>query len=527
MAPLSRRELLARFGLTAGSLPFLEALGHEAWAGPAPYKPPPKRLVCLYIGHGIFRQNWLPFVPSTMPIGTESPGNMLKAPKDYLRGVAFQQLDGCKIIDTSEFTGALSPIFSAKWQGLKAKTAFISNLSCANDQIQGHTATAAFGGYKNADATTGVPYGTNWTGETIDVVVGRKLMGRDPLVLKAPDNLDDVRFLEDGFSPSVHKTATGYEFVPALRDPRAVWDRLFASDMPPVMGPKKRDPTERRIALLDRALSRISTVKNDSRLSGYDQQRLDSHAGFLDSQRTHLAAMSSRPTVSAVTPPQRVNDKGIGDNGDTFQVAKAKLVRATYMNASAAIKMNKAQVITIDAGLENGWVTEGITLDGNYHGQGGHLANPTAANIEALRQIQQLLFDSIADFLLDLDVLEDPMTGSTYLDNTLVLISTEHDGRPNGHLRNGLHSVVVGGFGTFKTGRIYDYSRPDWWTTGRTDLNDAVYPGFSYGRLLRSVQDSFQLTSAEKTSMDIQNIARDWWQTCDLTDSDKPLPGLT
>ena len=109
MAPLSRRELLARFGLTAGSLPFLEALGHEAWAdGPAPYKPPPKRLVCLYIGHGIFRQNWLPFVPSTMPIGTESPGNMLKAPKDYLRGVAFQQLDGCKIIDTSEFTGALT-----------------------------------------------------------------------------------------------------------------------------------------------------------------------------------------------------------------------------------------------------------------------------------------------------------------------------------------------------------------------------------------------------------------------------------
>ncbi len=534
MARLTRREILKRFGLTAGSLPLLDALGRKAWAGgpdggtdAGTYTPPPKRLVCIFIGHGIFAQNWVPFQPSTMPIGTDSPGSMLKAAKDYLRPVAFQQGQNCKIIDLDPFTGALSPIFSAKWQGLKAKTAFIHNLGCSNDLIQGHTNTATLGGYKNADTITGVPYGTVFTGETIDVVVGRKLNGQDPLVLKAPDTVDDVRFLQDAFSPSVHKTATGYEFVPSFRDPRSVWDRLFSGYMPPVTGPKKRDPTDRRIALLDRTLSRISTIKTDSRLSGYDKQRLETHSGFLEGQRTHLQSMSSIPMVNPVVPPQRVNDKGISDTGDTFAVAKAKLVRATYQNASAAIKMNKAQVVTIDAGLENGWVTEGIALDGNYHGQGGHLANPSDANIEAIRQVQQLHFDAIADFLLDLDVLEDPVSGATYLDNTLVMIGTEHDGRPNGHLRAGLKSVLIGGFGTFKTGRIYDFSNPAWWNRENYDLTTGVYPGFSYGRLLRTVQDSFQLTAAEKAQMDIQAIYHDWWQTADITDADKPLPGLT
>ena len=527
MPRLTRREILKRFGLAAGSLPMLDALGRNAWAdGPDAGTPqaPPKRLVCIFIGHGIFAQHWLPFVPSTMPIGTVSPGTGILAPKDFLRPVPFTQGNDCQIIDLAPYTGALSPIFSAKWQAIKSKTAFIHQLGCSNDLIQGHTNTAALGGYKNADPTTGVPWGTLFSGETIDVVVGRKLNGQDPLVIKAPDTVDDVRFLQDGFSPSVHKTATGWEYIPAFRDPRSVWDRLFASYMPPVTGPKKREPADRRIALLDRALSRVSTIKNDARLSKHDKQRLDSHEGFLAGQRGNLAGMPRIPTVSPVTPPTRFNVPNVSANDESFQISKAELVRATYRNASAAIKMNKAQVVTIDAGLENIWVTEDIALDGGYHGQGGHLATATDANVEAIRKIQQLHFDSIAELLIDLDVLEDPATGATYLDNTLVMICTEHDGRPNGHCRAGLNAVLVGGFGTFKGGRIYDFSRPALWD--KAEVNTVTYTGFSYARFLRTVQDAFQLTAAEKAAMDIQTFER-WWQGSDITDINKPLPGLT
>lgn len=525
MPRLSRRELLRTLGLAAASLPMLDALGNKAWADGAP----PRRLVSIVLEHGVFAQHWLPLVPSTLPISTQSPGSLLKAPSTFLRPVPFTQRSGCTAIDLSGYTGALSPVFSQKWQALKSKTAFINNLGCSNHLVQGHTSTAMLGGYKAPD-DPGDQYGgfVGLIGESIDVVIGRKLDGKLPLTLKAPDRLDDVRFLQSadrrGGQASFIKNAAGkYEVLPFLTDPLKTWDQLFADYQPPMPGVPRRDPNQRRLALLERSLQNTEAVKRDQRLSAIDRQRLDAHAALLEGQRANLASMTLAPPAPTAMPPARpAGDPTV--SVDVFNEAKGRLYRAQFMNAAAALKMNKAQVITLDAGLENEWVTEGISLGGSqaYHGNAGHLANPSLAIIEACRQTQQFVFDTIADFLTELDVVEDPATGATYLDNTLVLITTEHDGRPNGHLRGAVSSLLVGGFGTFKGGFSYDFSRPQL----QTAEPSCIYTGFSYSRLLYSVLAAFGVTLPEQSTLAIQGEAQSW-QGADLTDWQQPLPGLT
>lgn len=523
--PLTRRELIRRLGLAAASLPFLDALGQHSWAAPTP----PKRLVSIVLQHGIFAQNWLPFVPTGTPISSDEPGDLLKPPSAFLQPVAFTQRDGCAAIDLTSFSGALSPVFSAKWQALKRKAAFIHNLGCSNHVVQGHTSTAMLGGYKATDVP-GDQYGTfvGLIGETVDVTIARKLTNRMPLTLKIPDSWDDVRRLEvadrRGGQVSTRRNAadTDWEPVPYLTDPVRAWDRLFSGYVPPNTGPVKRDPNQRRIALLERTLSNVNAITRDQRLSAADRRRLDNHASILAAQRDTLANLTTVTPLTPAAPPTRPVD--VPGSVAAFNEAKGRLMRAQFANAAAALKMNKEQVITIDTGLENEWLSDGLALGGSqaYHLNAGHLSNPSLSIIEECTRTQRFVFDAIADFLAELDSVEDPASGSTYLDNTLVLITNEHDGRPNGHLRGAVQSVLVGGFGTFAGGSIYDFARP----ALRRANAAAIYTGFSYSRLLYTVLQAFGVTTAEQSRLAIQGEIQTW-EGADLTDWSRPLPGLT
>ncbi len=515
---LTSRDLMRTFGLAAASLPLLDVLGRNTARADGPVVP--KRLVCIVVGHGIFAQHWLPWVAKTMPVSTESPGNFLLPPSAFLQKVDFEQRTGCTAIDLAPFSGDLSPAFGSKWQAVKKKTAFIHNLGCSNKSVQGHTMTAPLCGYKNDDPSPNTPA---FTGESLDVVIARKLTGRLPLLLKAPDWLDDARYLEDAWGASIRKTASGFEMLPTLRDPIKTWDKLFADYVPPDTGPKKRDPSSRRVALLDHTLQNIARLEKSSRLSAHDKQRLDQHAGFLEAQRASAAAMKPPPVSTPASPPARPTGNP-GLDVDTFNAAKGTLFKAQFKNAAAALKMNKEPVITINSGLENEWLTDGLNLGGSqaYHGSAGHLSNASTALIDECRKVHRYIFDVIADFLVDLDQVEDPATGATYLDNTLVLITPEHDGRPNGHLRGAVPSILAGGFGTFTGGKIYDYSRPALWQAD----SSCIYEGFSYSRLVLTVLQAFGVTAAERATMDIQGFKNDW-SGADVTDFNVPLTGLT
>ncbi len=112
---ISRRELFKRFGLTAAALPLLPSLGAWAQATQAPRK----RFVAITITHGIFPQHLLPYIPNNLTLSSADPGNMLQNPSQYMQKVAFTQKADAAVIDLSPYSGALSPIFSSKWQAIK------------------------------------------------------------------------------------------------------------------------------------------------------------------------------------------------------------------------------------------------------------------------------------------------------------------------------------------------------------------------------------------------------------------------
>lgn len=521
MTALSRRELLRRFGLTAASVPLLEAFGARAFAQAAT---PKKRIVSIVAEHGLFPQHWLPHVPNTLPISTMSPGSLLQAPSAYLRPSAFTQRAGCKAIDLMPTTGALSPVFSAKWRSVLRKTLFLRDLGHSNRNVQGHTSTAMLGGFSNPQIDDpDISKREVLTGESLDVVVGRKLNGRAPLVLKGPDYIDDVRFLEGTFgSPSFRKNGASFERLSYFRDPVKVWDRLFSGFMPPSQ--PGRSKNDRRVALIDRTLKGVNGLLTDSRLSAYDREKLGAHAAILEQQKASISAMVPPAMAPLAMPPARPALGDVSSTSALFAASKGSLFKAMLRNASGAIKLGSEQAVTIGLGLENDWLSDGLNLGGSqaYHGSAGHLTTPSLPTIEEVRKVQQFVFDAIADFLVDLDTVEDATTGATYLDNTLVFITFEHDGQPNGHLRFAMPSIFAGGFGKFQGGTLLDYATP----ALAQESTYANYRGLSYSRAVFSILDFFGVTAAERANMDIQGVAQDWFGA-DLTGWNQPLTGLT
>lgn len=511
---ISRRELLKRFGLTAGALPLLPSLG--AWAQTA--QAPRKRFVAITITHGIFAQHLLPFIPNNLSASTSSPGNLLTKPSDFMQKVAFTSRGDASVIDLGPYTQALSPIFSSKWQSIKAKTAFVRSLGVQNSVIQGHTSTAWLGGYNAANSAL--------LGESVDVAIARKLNGQLPLVLKTPDYLDDMKSLEDDFmSPTIANTAGTLAAVPALRDPARTWDKLFGnlSTTPPP--PTARDPKDRRRALLQRTVSAITRLQNDQRLSQFDANKLAAHSQMLTDQVTALGTITQPQPSTTVTPPARPTIANVTDSA-VFAANHGTLFKAQLKNASTALKMNLAQAITINAYQENEWLSDGLSLSGSqaYHLNAGHLANPSTAIIDMCRQVQLFLMDGIADFLADLDQVEDPATGETYLDNTLVYITFEHDGEPNGHLRFAVPVIMAGGFGTFQGGKLYDYSRA---AMGTTSDSQGRHHGLAYSRALYTLLDAFGLDASDRSTLGIEGVdAASGWFPTDMTDWNKGLTGL-
>ena len=307
-----------------------------------------------------------------------------------------------------------------------------------------------------------------------------------------------------------------------FRDPVRVWDRLFSGFMPPTQ--PGRSKNDRRTALLDRTLQGISTLRTEGRLSTYDREKLGAHAAILEQQKASIAQMLPPVTAPLAMPPARPALGDVTSTAALFAGSKGALFKAQLRNASGAIKLGTEQAVTLTCGLENDWLSDGLNLGGSqaYHATAGHLTTPSIATIEEVRKVQQFVFDAIADFLVDLDTVEEASSGKTYLDNTLVFITFEHDGQPNGHLRFALPVIFAGGFGTFNGGKVLDFATP----ALAEASSYANYRGLSYSRALYSVLGAFGVTAAERANTGIQGVAQNWFGA-DLTNWNLPLTGLT
>ncbi len=283
-----------------------------------------------------------------------------------------------------------------------------------------------------------------------------------------------VRWSETAASCSVTTTAAGELIEQPGLHPAQAFQSLFANfDVDDVAATRRR---EQKRLLVDRALAHYQDVRNHPRLSAADRDQLDEHV-------EHMYTLENQLSLAAAdcSPPQDPSALG---NAPEDVDARAQ---AVVDIAIAALRCEMTQVVNI-------YLDPDVLFNDALHGvAGGHHGashNSDAASVQSIQNAHAWHMRYLSDFLTKLDVGEDPVTGGTMLDNSLVLVNNEI-GNQNGQsgvqpgdvdLNHGAldnQVLMVGSAGgRLRTGSYLDY---------RTDFTRnrwSEYIGTSYNWVL-------------------------------------------
>ncbi len=283
-----------------------------------------------------------------------------------------------------------------------------------------------------------------------------------------------IRWSETAASCSVTTTETGEVIEQPGLYPGQAFASLFTDlDVDDLSATRRR---EQKRLLVDRALEHYGEVRNNPRLSAADRDLLDEHV-------EHMFALENQLSLTAAdcSPPEDPSDLG---NAPEDVNARAQ---AVVDIAVAALRCELTQVVNI-------YLDPDVLLTSALHGvAGGHHGashNSDAGALDSIRNAHAWHMGYLTDFLSKLDVGEDPITGGTLLDNSLVLVNNEI-GNQNGASGNQIDDVDVNHLaldnqllmigscgGRLRTGSYLDY---------RTDFTRnrwSQYIGTSYNWVL-------------------------------------------
>jgi hypothetical protein len=280
--------------------------------------------------------------------------------------------------------------------------------------------------------------------------------------------------------------------VIADTDPRAVFDRLFASIDPGMM--PEPNPNLR---LVDRVIQDYRTTRDGGKLSAADRDVLERHMNFLSELQMRLGAGG---TV-ACTPPARPTA------GQPQGIDVAQL-RASYSAmidlAVAAIQCDLTRIVTLDvykavgklSGADTGYEHNCANCQDNPNPTDWHRAAHDWDQMDQREKVitinEWIAREIMLPIIEKLDVTE--ADGETYLDNSLVFWGNELG---MNHLNYSVPTLLAGSLGGhFATGRYIDYI--DWNRSVKfSQHNGMVIEGVPYNRLLVSVLQGFGLVPAD------------------------------
>ena len=445
---LSRRRFLKGAGGAALALPFLPSLSVR---GSAQTRPWPRRFIAIFSANGQHDANWYP----TQPIDFVETG------------------PGVREASLTEIRGPLSLVLGPEFDRFRRKMVLIRGLDAAVLNENTHIATKMLSGYGEANPLR----------VTIDQVIARSsaVYGSEPWLRSlnvVADGQSEMKYLP----LSVARNGDVISPVVPYADPAVVFQRMFPT-------PIDRD---RKTSVIDSVAGEMRRLLADPRLSSDDRQRLDAHVSFLRQVEKQSAPVTTSATGRpALTPVYDREERSAADilrNYATLIVSSIK---------SDLCRVYGLQLAHTQEQRSFGWLT-GVSAT-NHHNLTHDL------NIEPLIKINQWYSALVAEFLTQLDVVEDPETGATYLDNSLVFWGNESGvynikaGNP--HYSNDMQVLLVGGAGgQIKTNRFINYQKPErkviMWADGREDVNGPNL-GRPYNELLITLMTKMGLTHDE------------------------------
>lgn len=226
--------------------------------------------------------------------------------------------------------------------------------------------------------------------------------------------------------------------IPALSDPKQIFDRLFVVDE---RGAKARArEIARDRSILDRVGSRLSRLEGT--LAAADRERLDSYLTATRSLEKQLARANDWLNV-----PKPEVDSGLFDfNAEPTRELGTNYLRTMFDLIHMALLTDSTRVVTYQTAMENAGgrgnklpYAAGLSM---HHHQLSHSAARDEGGWERWAKFDQYLAERLSEFLKKMAETPDPLAEGSLLDNTIVLYGC---GTSKTHVGRNYPLILAGG----------------------------------------------------------------------------------
>lgn len=527
----SRRLFLRGLGGAALALPFLESLAPRTARAQAAG---PKRLIVVKSFSTQLVKEWYPrfegngyALKDSRYDGSKADGTTLLT-NPIVSGSPYTQ---APITDFQTSSG-ISGILGEKLNPYLSKLNLIRGLDFLPDV--NHNYGGLLGNFSSctnatpcdADGLTAVP--------TIDQVLAYSS--------KFYPDVPVARYLHlsQGVSDSMSYTDRGMggevEQLKARTNPLDAFNDLFGGATSPVTpgGPQPDTGNAADALLVDRVMEQYRTLKQSSRLSAADRQKLDQYVNLMAELQ---AKLSVKPTLSCVAPaePESLSNN---ENTDASDIVRKWDVMLDLVQAGLMCDRTRIITLAVHKALGPGPDPDDNTLTGHYHSEnasGGtwHGLAHDFGNENSRRMLAGINRWVANEFFAKLlDKLSVSEGDSTLLDNSFVYWGNELGFN---HLAYSVPCLTAGSAGgAITTGRYLDYI--DWDSHAYFSQEDGnVIRGIPHNQFLVAIMQAMGLSPADYErngqpgygSTDTQSKDPSLWATdYDLSRVGDPLPGL-
>jgi hypothetical protein len=490
---IHRRRFLQLGGGGLFALPFLPSLMGETHAGGE--APRAKRFVFLFTSNGQRPENWYPTDPAQWNVTSAT---------DYVREVPL-----------SDYAGGLSPICGPEFDPLLEKMILFRGLDFIPRKGGGHVPAAPLNGWQVDPAPT------------IDQI----LAASSAVYPTAPPRRSVHLMVKQAFqAETTCSMDLNLQGIPHATSTAAVYQQLFADFVPPDDAGAQQK-LALRLDVLDRARTQYDALLSHPRLGSEDRDRLAAHGALISDLHDSLAAVAATC--------EKPDDPGDVDLGMDQNLELATQIQTDLLVAGLLCDRTRIATFMLCPGTDLRDFSYMGGPGGDHHGL-SHDGVYNPASSMALRYINNWYAKQVAALLVKLDALiEDPIAGTSYLDNSIVYWGNE-DGC-NGydaHAQSAMPVLLAGSAGgRFATGRYIDYRQVEPDGTGAPILYDAGgspaniptdFRGRPYNSLLISILQGMGLQPAdyEQGGPGIGDYGGNYQDQYSIADGQQPLPGL-
>ncbi len=455
-----RRTFLRGAGSVSLALPFLPSLAGRAFAqisGSGSTEAPKggiRRVIFFSLPYGTVQEHWFP--SDAALTGARSVSSRAKE---------------SNLVDVMGKNGPLTVFQNSVFSGLFDKMLFLDGID--GPSSIGHEKSYSLTGFVR-DEPQALP------GSSIDQIIASRarIYNSEPAFRTL--NIASGPGTHAGSSISYTQNGSKVVPVPQLSDPATVWDIAFqwVSSGGAQANAEFEQQRGRRLSIIDHVNGRHKALLAHPNLSCEDRSRVEA---YLQHLRDYELSIKDAKLIECSTPSR----PDIASYGRKDQ-AWTRYAEDQVDNIIHTVRCGLTHVVTFNAEPSARGYRNLPGVLGDHHGLSHEKETAKAGEGAALElfEVDRFHMGLVARLLRGLDVEEDPGSGRTFLDNSIVFVGNDMGSVAN-HKGHRMPCLLAGGKGYFKQGKLIDFRSPYSQSYAGTARTARI--GISYNGLLVTI----------------------------------------